>query len=103
MLPSQLYKAWAWSLAAKCRSLSGGFGNQLFPISLEMGWPIFPKCTQANSIRLGLGTWLQNVGPCQEALEINFFQLGLGWAGHLFQNAPKANSVRLGLEPASKM
>ena len=36
-----------------------------------------PKWPQGNSKRLGLRAWLQNASPCQEPLEINFFQLGL--------------------------
>ena len=95
--PSVFYKGWSWSLAAKCKSLSGAFGNQLFPIRLGSTWPTFPKWLQVYSIRLGLGAWLQNAGPCQESLEINFFQIGLEALGQLFQIAPRAYSIRVGL------
>ena len=83
--PSVFYKGWSWSLAAKCKSLSGAFRNQLFRIRLGSTWPTFPKWLQAYSIRLDLGACLQNAGPCQEPLEINFFPFGLET---LFQNAP---------------
>jgi len=113
LLPSQIYEAVSGSLAAKCRSLSGGFGNQLVqsglgaaghlfqnapnpilcgcvwkpgckmqlligrlwkstcPGRLGSSWSFFPNCSQANSMRLCLGAWLQNAAPYQDALEIN--------------------------------
>ena len=57
-------KLGSWSLAAKCKSLSGAFGNQLFPIRLGSTWPTFANGPQAYSIRLGLGAWLQNASLC---------------------------------------
>ena len=87
--PDQFHKAGYWRLAAKSWSLSGGFGNQLFLLRLGMGWPTLQNCPEGNSIRLGLGAWLQNAGAFLQALKTNFFEIGLGWAGQLFQNAPK--------------
>ena len=52
-----------------------------------MHWPTFQKWLQAYSIRLGLRAWLPNASSCQEAWEINFFQIDWEAFGNFYKMA----------------
>ena len=95
--PSLFYKAGSWSLAARCWSLPGVFGNQHFPIRLGSTWPTFPKWPQAYSMRAEPWSLDAKSKSLSGAFGNQLFPIRLGRTWPIFPKWLQDYSIRLNL------